>query len=238
MKADGEMAVVNMAKTLVIVGFGPGNATAVAEKFGAEGFSIALVGRDKDRLAAGVSALKARGITASAFQGDAAEPGEMRAALDKIRAELGSINVINWNAALGSADGGDILTADPTAVRRVFDVAVFGLLATVNEVLLDLKNAGDGAILITNGGFGDLAPEADETAIKLNVMGIALANAAKNKLAGLLAQRLKGDGIYVGEVIIYGAVKRSPTDNGVDPTSVANAFWDLYRSRSNLRARV
>ena len=49
-----------MSKTIVIVGFVPGNSTAVAEKFGTEGFCVALVGRNEDRLAAGVSALKAK----------------------------------------------------------------------------------------------------------------------------------------------------------------------------------
>ena len=34
-----------MAKTLVIVGYGPGVSAAMAERFGAEGFSVALVAR-------------------------------------------------------------------------------------------------------------------------------------------------------------------------------------------------
>jgi NAD(P)-dependent dehydrogenase (short-subunit alcohol dehydrogenase family) len=230
-----------MAKTIVIVGFGPGNATAIAEKFGAEGFSVALVGRNKDRLTAGVSALKARGITAGAFQGDAADPMSMRAAFGQIRAELGPISVLSWNAALaGGPEAGDIFTADAAAVHRVFDVAVFGLIAAVNEVLVDLKGAGDGAILITNGGFGDPSPAVDEAVVHLNLSGIGLANAAKHKLAGLLAQRLKADGVYVGEVMIYGAVKSSASgnDKGIDPTIVANTFWDLYRSRGEVSARV
>ncbi|MBV8149744.1 MAG: short-chain dehydrogenase, partial [Candidatus Eremiobacteraeota bacterium] len=41
-----------MPKVIAIVGFGPGTATAVAQKFGAEGFSIALIGRNEERLAA------------------------------------------------------------------------------------------------------------------------------------------------------------------------------------------
>ena len=225
-----------MSKTIVIVGFGPGNATAIAEKFGAEGFSVALVGRNNDRLSAGVSALTARGITAGGFQGDAADPVSMRAAFGDIRAKLGPIGVLSWNAALGST--ADIFTADPAVLRQVFDIAVVGLIAAVNEVLPDLKSAGDGALLITNGGFGDPSPEIDAAVVRLNVAGMALANAAKNKLAGLLAQRLKGDGVYVGEVTIYGSVKSKPSDNGVDPATVANTFWDLYRSRSELHARL
>jgi NADP-dependent 3-hydroxy acid dehydrogenase YdfG len=43
-----------MSKTIVIVGFGPGVSTAVAEKFGAEGFSVALIARREATLAAGV----------------------------------------------------------------------------------------------------------------------------------------------------------------------------------------
>ena len=35
-----------MSKTIVVVGFGPGISTAVAEKFGAGGFSVALVARN------------------------------------------------------------------------------------------------------------------------------------------------------------------------------------------------
>jgi NAD(P)-dependent dehydrogenase (short-subunit alcohol dehydrogenase family) len=229
-----------MPKTMVIVGFGPGNATAIAEKFGAEGFSLALVGRDKDRLAAGVDALTARGITAAAYEADAADPVAMRAAYTDARAKFGPIGVLSWNAALGPAEAGDLLNAAPAVVQHVFDVAVFGLIAAVNELLPDLKSAGDGAILITNGGFGDLAPEIDAAVVKLNVSGMALANAAKHKLAGVLAQRLKADGIYVGEVMIYGTVKRpSPgNDKTVDPALVASTFWDLYTARTELRGRV
>jgi len=229
----------NESKTIVVVGFGPGNSTAVAEKFGTEGFSVALVGRNKERLASGVSALKGRGIAAAAFPADATDPAAISAAIRRIRAELGHITAIHWNA-YGGAEAGDLLTADPAAVRGVFDAAIFGLLAATREALPDLTRAGDGAILITNGGFGDLSPEMDEYATASNVMGIALANAAKNKLAGLLAHRLKRDGVYVGEVTIYGTVKGTPTGTGnaIDPSITAEKFWNLYRSRGDIRAEI
>jgi NAD(P)-dependent dehydrogenase (short-subunit alcohol dehydrogenase family) len=228
-----------MSKTIVVVGFGPGNSTAVAEKFGAEGFSIALVGRNKERLASGVSALKGRGIAAASFPADATDPAALGAAIRNVRAQLGPITAIHWNA-YGGTEAGDLLTADPAAVRRIFDAAVFGLLATAREALPDLKRAGDGAILITNGGFGDLSPEMDEYATTSNVMGVALANATKNKLAGLLAQRLKRDGVYVGEVMVYGTIKGTPTDSGnaIEPSAVADKFWELYQSRGATRAEI
>ena len=47
-----------MSKIIVIVGFGPGISTSVAEKFGTEGFSVALIVRNEARLISGVEALK------------------------------------------------------------------------------------------------------------------------------------------------------------------------------------
>lgn len=228
-----------MSKTIVIVGYGPSTSTAVAEKFGTEGFSVALVGRNKDRLAAGVSALKARGIVAGAFPADAADPAAIVAALRSARSELGPIAAIHWNA-YGGTEAGDLLTADPAALRGIFDIAVFGLLAATSEALPDLKSAGDGAILITNGYFGELSPDIDATVTSLNVMGVALAAAAKNKLAGLLAQRLKGDGVYVGEVMVRGSIKGTPTesDNSIDPSEIADKFWEAYKSRGETLAAV
>src|ERR1700724_2551741 len=109
------------------VGFGPGTATAVAEKFGEGGFSVALIGRSEDRLNAGVSALKAKGINAQAIPADAADPASIRAAVRSVRSQLGPITILHWNA-YGGMEAGDLLTADQAALRKVFDVAVFGLL--------------------------------------------------------------------------------------------------------------
>lgn len=227
-----------MSKTIVVVGFGPGISTAVAEKFGREGFRVALVARTKDRLAAGVAALKAKDITAGAFPADASDPAAIRAAIGKARAELGPIAAIHWNA-YGGGDAGDLLAAGPAAVRAVFDVAIVGLLGAIQEALPDLKDT-KGAVLITNGAFGELTPEIDALATNMKVMGLALANGAKHKLVGLLAQRLKNDGVYVGEVMVAGIIKGTAWDTGnsIPATKVSDAFWTLFEGRRESYARV
>jgi NADP-dependent 3-hydroxy acid dehydrogenase YdfG len=229
-----------MTKTILIVGFGPGVSTAVAERFGAAGFSVGLVARNVDRLAMGVAALKAKGVVAAAFAADAADPASIGSAVAKARAELGPLTVIHWNAFSGS-EAGDLLAVEPSAVGPVFDVAVVGLLAAVREALPDLKSAGDGAVLVTNGAYGEMAPMMDAFAVGTKAMGVALANAAKAKLVGLLSARLKDDGVYVGEVTIAGAIKGTPTDTGagsIDGAKVAAKFWALYEARADVRARV
>ncbi|HXU98897.1 MAG TPA: SDR family NAD(P)-dependent oxidoreductase [Caulobacteraceae bacterium] len=227
-----------MAKTIVIVGFGPGISTAMAEKFGAEGFRVALVARDSARLAEGVEALKASGIAAAGFPADASDPAAIAAALAQAREVLGPIAILHWNA-FGGAAAPDLLATDPAAVRQVFDVAIVGLLAAVQQTLPDLK-AAQGALLVTNGAFGEMNPMMDAFAIRLSAMGVALANAAKAKLVGLLSERLKADGVYVGEVTVAGAIKGTPTDSGggIEGARVADRFWELYRAREGVRARV
>ena len=229
-----------MAKTILVVGFGPGISTAVADKFGSSGFSVGLVGRSEGRIAAGVKSLKAKGITAAGFPADAGEPGSIRAAIGKVRSALGAITVMQWNA-YGGGDAGDLLGVDATVVRSVFDVAVIGLLAAVSEVLPDLKRTKEGAVLITNGAFGEVDSQIDEYAVQARAMGLALANAAKHKLVGLLAPRLRAEGVFIGEVMVAGTVKGTAWDNGsanLEASTIANKFWDLYQARAEVRARV
>lgn len=230
-----------MSKTITIVGFGPGTATAVADKFGSEGFSVALVGRDQARLAAGVAALKEKGINASAFPADAGDPASIRAAIRAVRAQLGSLTVLHWNAYSG-LETSDLLAADDAARHRLFDVAISGLLAGADEALADLKSAADGAIMVSNGAFGDPAPAMDEAAVQWKMQGLALSSGAKHKLAGILAQRLKSDGVFVGEVMVYGTIKGTPGSdadpNAIDPKIIAEKHWEVYNSRSETHAAV
>jgi NAD(P)-dependent dehydrogenase (short-subunit alcohol dehydrogenase family) len=228
-----------MPKTIVVVGFGPGISTAVAEKFGAEGYSVALIARSAARLAEGVEALAAKGVRAAAFPADASDPASIAAALGKARAELGPVTVLHWNAYSGG-EAGDLMAVDPAVVGRVFDVAVVGLLAAVQAVRADLKSQA-GALLVTNGAFGETSPQVDALATHMKTMGVALANAAKYKLVGLFAQALKDDGVYVGEVMVAGAVKGTAFASGGDgiaASRIANTFWELYQARGEVRARV
>jgi len=227
-----------VSKTIVICGYGPGISAAVARRFGRESFQVALVARNEERLAAGVDALEAGGIRAAAFRADLSREAEIERAFDAVRAKLGPVSVLHWNAYATSA--GDLLAADAAATRAVFDLPVVGLLAAVKHALRDLE-AAKGALLVTNGGFGLNDPVIDERAVAFGAMGLAVANAAKRKIVGMLAHKLKPHGIYVGEVMVLGSVKGSSWDNGtatLEAATVADAFYDLYASRGELSRNV
>src|SRR5262249_27382828 len=114
------------------------------------------------------------------------------------------------------------------------------LVSAVQEALPDLKET-KGAVLVTNGAFADVSPQIDEMTTKAKFVGLALANAAKHKLVGLLAARLKDEGVHVAEVMVAGTVKGTAWDQGqshLEASSIANKFWELFKNRSEIRARV
>jgi NADP-dependent 3-hydroxy acid dehydrogenase YdfG len=228
-----------MAKTIIVGGYGSGISAAVAAKFGAAGFSVAIVARNAERLAAGLKVLQAKGVNAAAFPTDLGDPVAVRALIRSVRTALGPITVLHWNAY--AADAGDLLAADAAEVRRVFDVAVGGLLAAIREALPDLKQDRESAVLVTNGAFGLFDPNVDASAVKANAMGLSIANSAKHKLVGLLAHKLRTEGIYVGEVMVLGTVKGTAWDSGnatLEPSAVADKFWEIYRARTEVMAQV
>jgi NAD(P)-dependent dehydrogenase (short-subunit alcohol dehydrogenase family) len=229
-----------MTKTILVCGYGPGISSAVAERFGAEGFSVALAARNGDRLGAGVKALEAKGIRAAGFPIDLADPAAARTLPGKVREKLGPVTVVDWNPYSGGA--GDLLTADPGAIRGVLDIAITSLLVVVQAALPDLKQQKEGALLIINGGFGYFDPQMDAAGVQFNAMGISVANAAKHKLAGLLAKKLEPDGVYVGEAMVLGTIKGSAFDGGqpntIPPSKVADKLWDLYRARARVTVEI
>jgi hypothetical protein len=87
---------------------------------------------------------------------------------------------------------------------------------------------------VTNGGLGVNDPKVDAMAVAYGAMGLAVANAAKHKLVGLLARKLEPLGVYVGEVMVLAAVKGSAWDAGtakLEAAAVGEAFYELYAAR-------
>jgi NAD(P)-dependent dehydrogenase (short-subunit alcohol dehydrogenase family) len=227
-----------MSKTIIVAGYGPGISSAVAERFGREGFQVALVARNQSKLDAAVSALAEKGIKAKAFVTDLQDPSKARAMVAKVRDTMGDVTALHWNAYGSTA--GDLLTADDAAIRAALDIGVTSLLATVQAALPYLTASKESAVLITNGGLAFPDPKIDAMAVQWGSMGLAMVNAAKHKLVGLLAEKLKGQ-VYVGEVIVLGIVKGTAFDRGqggLDPKTIGARFWDLYAARKDVVAQV
>ena len=126
-----------------------------------------------------------------------------------------------------------VIAETPAQVRRAL-----GSLG-----LPDLKKGPESAVLVTNGGLGlfDAGVDRMGVGVEWNFMGLSIGNSAKHKLVRLLTEKLKPEGVFVGEVIVLGTVKGTVFDAGqstLEPARVAEEFWTLYRARAEHSTQV
>lgn len=82
-----------MSRVVVITGAGAGVGRATAEKFAREGYDVALLSRDPDRLDRAAAELRRHGVRALPIPTDVADAAAVEAAADRIERELGPIDV-------------------------------------------------------------------------------------------------------------------------------------------------
>ena len=227
-----------MAETIVVCGYGVGISDAVARRFGKEGYRVAAVARNADRLAGAVDKLSKAGIEAKAFPCDLGDSDAVRKLVSDVGASFGPIKVLHWNAFSGAA--GDLKTASTADLRNVLDVTVNGLIAATQSALPALKATG-GAVLVTGGGFAFYDPSVDAAATQWGAAGLAIGKAAQHKTVGLLSKALNGDGVYVGEVVVTGIVKGTAFDSGnatLEASTIADKFWELFKARDTVSVTI
>lgn len=227
-----------MVKTIAVFGAGPGLGRSVARRFGREGFSVALVARNPNRLNSLIAELESEGIEAARFAGDLAEREALPALIEAITARFGPIDVLEY-----APSGLDLLhaatavrDADATAFEFPLDLLLRTPVTLIRLVLPAMLERGDGAILFA------LPVTASVPAPPFANIGTAAA-AARYYLRTLHAD-LAGTGVYAGLLQVPGPVADSDAGNFVlenydpallpepqNPADLADAMWDLYLKR-------
>ena len=208
----------NMGKPLcVIVGMGPGISMSTAFKFGENGFQIAMVARNEEKLRSYSSNLENKGIESHSYAGNAGDFNHLRNCLNKVKDELGTPEVVMYNVSVYRESSPTDLSAE-TAMED-FKANVGGALVTVQAFVEEMKNRGEGKIFLTGGGQGV------EPMHLLSSLGIG--KAGMRNLCFSLHKELKPSGILVGTVTVNGMVAKG-TD--YDPDIIAEHFWGLYNA--------
>lgn len=141
----------------MIIGAGPGIAQTVARRFGREGWSVVLTGRNADRLATLTAELTAEDIAAYALAADATDAQELRAAVAEAEALTVGLTAIHFNA--GVVRNQDLFSMTDAEIAS--DLAI-DVVAGLHSILAaaELFGARGGTILVTGGGLG-VYPSAD-----------------------------------------------------------------------------
>jgi NAD(P)-dependent dehydrogenase (short-subunit alcohol dehydrogenase family) len=218
-----------MAKPVcAVVGIGPGNGQALARRFAAAGHALALLSRRTD-LSAGLAAELGE---ARAYECDVADAASVGRAFGRIRAELGEVDVLVFNA--GSGTWGSVEEINPEAFETAWRVNALGLLLTAQAVVPAMKRKGAGSIVV-------IGATASRRGMP-RTAAFAPAKAAQRSLAEAMARQLWPAGIHVSLIIIDGVVDiertrelmpDKPDDFFLKPDDIAEtAFWLTQQSRS------
>lgn len=208
----------------VVAGVGPGNGEALARRFAAEGYAVALLARRKDR----IEALAIDLPNAGAFACDATDAGSVEKAFAAIEAELGPIEVLIYNA--GKGVWGDVEEVTPSDFEEAWRINALGLFLTTRRVIPGMTAAARGAIIVV-GATASLRGMAGTAAF-------ASAKAAQRSLTQSLARHLWPKGIHVSLIIVDGVVggpetrkmfSDRPDDFFVKPAAVADIALNLTR---------
>jgi NAD(P)-dependent dehydrogenase (short-subunit alcohol dehydrogenase family) len=206
----------------VVAGAGPGNGAALARRFADGGYAVALLARD----VAKITDLAGEIDGAVAYSCDVSDPTSVAAAFGTVAAELGTVNVLLFNAGSGVFKSVEEIT--PAEFEAAWRVNAYGSLLCAQAVIPAMKAQGSGAILFT-GATASLRGGRTTAAF-------APAKAAQRSLAESMARSLWPAGIHVGVIIVDGVVdlpatRRAMPDKQdeffVNPAGLAETAWFL-----------
>jgi NAD(P)-dependent dehydrogenase (short-subunit alcohol dehydrogenase family) len=135
-------------KTVVITGASRGIGADAARVFAQAGANLALLARSTDSLAALAEEL---GGNTLAFACDVSEPAAVAAALQKVHADFGSIDVLINNAGIIDPIA-RIEDADPAAWGQLMDINIKGVFNGIHAALPLMKSGNGGTIINIGSG--------------------------------------------------------------------------------------
>lgn len=215
-------------KVCAVVGVGPGNGAALARRFAADGYVVAMLARSKTN----TSKLEAELPGARAFTCDVSDVDSVTSAFASIRDELGEVEVVVFNAGSGVFGTFDEVTA--ANLESALRVNALGLFHVAKEVVPAMRDAKSGAIIV-------IGATASRRGVP-RTTAFAPAKAAQKSLCEALARQLGPEGIHVALVVIDGVVdlprtrewmKDKPDEFFVQPSGVADfASFLVQQDRS------
>ena len=130
-------------KVALITGGGRGIGRATAIELAKEGVNVGLVGRTLENLEKVKEELKDYDIKVSVASADVSDLDDITAAVEKIRQELGPIDILLNNA--GISKFGKFMELTPEEWTNIVDVNVKGVYYTTRAVLQEMveRQAGD-----------------------------------------------------------------------------------------------
>jgi len=202
----------------IVTGVGPGTGAALARRFAKGGYRVAMLARDKSRLAA----LENEIPDSIAVPCDVTDAAALALEIGR----LGRPRVVVHNAVGGAF--GSFMNVDADALQRNFQTNTMALFHLARLTAPAMVDAGEGAIIVT----GNTSAQRG----KANFAGFAPTKAAQRILAESLARDLGPKGVHVAYLVIDAVIdvpwqrQRMPharDDFFISPASIAAEVYHL-----------
>ena len=179
-------------KIAVVAGVGEGTGAALARRFHADGYRVALLARNTGT----TEPLATELAGAKAYACDVGDAASVTAAFEAIRRDLGDPDVLLYNAGGGSFGGIDDVT--PEQFESTWRVCALGSLLLSQAVLPAMKAKGQGAIIFTGATASRRGGPRSAA--------FAPAKSAQRALAESMARSLWPQGIHVALMVVDGVI--------------------------------
>jgi NAD(P)-dependent dehydrogenase (short-subunit alcohol dehydrogenase family) len=184
-------------KVAVITGGSVGIGLAVAQALAQEGAHLALVARDRDRLAERVRTIRAEsGVRALGIAADVAKAEDCAKVLAEVEREYGGCDILINNAGTGSNE--TILEAPDEKWQHYWDLHVMAAVR-LSRGLAPLMRRRGGGVILNNGSICAAQPLWYEPIY--NVTKAALVMLSKNLANELIPHNIRVNALNLGLVL-------------------------------------
>lgn len=219
-------------ETAIVAGVGPGLGSSLARAFAREGLALGLLSRRAESSEPVAAEIRAKNGKALVVPTDVTDRKATLEAVAKIRAALGPITALAYNAS--GFGRGPFLELDPEVIRQSFEVGAMGAIHLAQAVIPDMLRAGHGFISLT-GATASLRGRA-------GFAPLALGKSSLRILGQALAREFHPQGIHVVHVLVDGQIEtprlrarepnRSPNTT-MPPDAIAATIIHAYNQPKN-----
>jgi NAD(P)-dependent dehydrogenase (short-subunit alcohol dehydrogenase family) len=212
-----------MGKTLLVAGAGTGLGRAVAQRFAAEGYSIALAARNAERLQSLASQVKG----SKPFTSDLTDESSVIELFNKV----GPVDVVAFIAA--ARVQGPFAEVKAQDFENVWRQSAYSGFLVGREAARRMLPRKHGSVIFTGASASVRG--------RPNFAAFTAAKGALRQMAQSMAKELGPQGIHVAHVVIDGAIdsermrKQFPeriaqlgADGALKPEAIAETFWQLH----------
>ena len=131
-------------RVAIVAGVGPGLGAALVRKLTSEGCGVGMFARSGEFIGRLATEL---GRDALAIPTDVSNPKQVAAAFQKVREQLGPVQIFIANASGSVGEG--LMETSPEQFERSWRIGVCGGFLCAREAVLDMLEGGAGAMIFT-----------------------------------------------------------------------------------------